>query len=50
MRQLVPGLGEQQRAPPRRVRPVPLPAPQPGEATAAPAAALCYLAREVPLQ
>lgn len=50
MRQPVPGLDERQRAPPRRRHPVPLPAPQPGEATAAPDAALCYQAHEVPLQ
>lgn len=50
MRQPVPGLNERQQAPPRRSRPVPLPAPQPGEATAAPADALCYQAHEVPLQ
>lgn len=50
MRQPVPGLDERQRTPLRRRHPVPVPAPQPGEATAAPAAALCYRAHEVPLQ
>lgn len=50
MRQPVPGLAEQQWAPPRCSRAVPLPPPQPGEVTAAPAAALCYQAHEVPLQ